>query len=772
MEIHELNTFSGTPGNNNYLAIDDGTDTGKISGTNLLAPVNTRIDNIISGVTVDSEVIDARLGADGVTYPSLGDAIRTQVSNLKDDINNIWIGNVPYDVVPNQYVKNTDGSFANYSGWSRSDYIFVGDLEEIVIDTTANSEYNYFYDASKNPIRYFVVKSGSNRVYLEPSAKYIAISNTSAAIAATVIKADVTKTDAEIVSIDTVQKAVTENVSSNVLKLYPQEKTSKGITLTVTDDSIRVHGTATGNAYFYDFFNVDDFVGSYTFGVTELSGSGFSAGDFLIQIPYTPNSNNISNNQTEYFASAPNAQIVALSGKTIDTTIRFWANKGRALQDYEPSAITKVPTSALDCAEYSNGNMVYKLPDKADAVYHSELYYAISDGVLYLDGELTGGGFTLNLPSVTLTGYNTVNIEVLGGSYDGSLYLYLPTGESAFLTDLSASTQRLEYFDGTEKTLAVYATNGTEFSDFRFRLWITQGLSNKPYDANGYNLPMQTVKACTSGEYNAPSYARMDDDVLYSVFGNKYSVCKNGLLSRTDTDTIAKFALLADLHYTNDEAFYTRIYKKISDSHNVDFCLMLGDVIDSGYYHKPTLYQQQMTQFKNSIKYLGCPNYPFCGNHDDDVNEFAHHGVIDYGIARFIYFWADYDGVSEGGKVKASELTWLGQQLSESTAKINILMCHYAVSTDTGFGYQLDADSRTAVNALASTYDILLYLNGHEHDHNVSVGTAGDMTDINLPNGKYAYCICTIDSNGEFTLVVYKSDDDTVLKTINVSLLA
>ena len=89
MQIHELNKFSGTPGNNNYLAIDDGSDTGRISGTELLAPVNARIDNIVSGVTVDSEVIDGRLGADGVTYGSLGTAIRTQVSDLKADTNAI-----------------------------------------------------------------------------------------------------------------------------------------------------------------------------------------------------------------------------------------------------------------------------------------------------------------------------------------------------------------------------------------------------------------------------------------------------------------------------------------------------------------------------------------------------------------------------------------------------------------------------------------------------------------------------------------------------------
>ena len=89
MQIHELNKFSGTPGNNNYLAIDDGSDTGKISGTDLLAPVNTRIDNIVSEVTSDSEVVDGRFGADGVTYGSLGTAIRKQVSDLKAEIKDI-----------------------------------------------------------------------------------------------------------------------------------------------------------------------------------------------------------------------------------------------------------------------------------------------------------------------------------------------------------------------------------------------------------------------------------------------------------------------------------------------------------------------------------------------------------------------------------------------------------------------------------------------------------------------------------------------------------
>lgn len=46
--------------------------------------MQAQLDLAISGVTVDSEVINARLGWDGVTYGTLGDAIRTQLSNLND----------------------------------------------------------------------------------------------------------------------------------------------------------------------------------------------------------------------------------------------------------------------------------------------------------------------------------------------------------------------------------------------------------------------------------------------------------------------------------------------------------------------------------------------------------------------------------------------------------------------------------------------------------------------------------------------------------------
>lgn len=88
MQIHELNNYSGSL-DDAYLAADNGSDTGKMKTTALTDPLNARIDNIIAGPAPSAaEIVDARLGDDGVTYPSLGAAIRDQVTDLKSDLTN------------------------------------------------------------------------------------------------------------------------------------------------------------------------------------------------------------------------------------------------------------------------------------------------------------------------------------------------------------------------------------------------------------------------------------------------------------------------------------------------------------------------------------------------------------------------------------------------------------------------------------------------------------------------------------------------------------
>lgn len=102
MQIHELNNYGGALNSGAFLVVDNGGDTGKVSVTQLLSDTNAaidetaddlngRIDNIIAGGTAPSaaEVTDARRGADGTNYRSLGTAIRSQVSGLQGEIDDI-----------------------------------------------------------------------------------------------------------------------------------------------------------------------------------------------------------------------------------------------------------------------------------------------------------------------------------------------------------------------------------------------------------------------------------------------------------------------------------------------------------------------------------------------------------------------------------------------------------------------------------------------------------------------------------------------------------
>lgn len=53
------------------------------------AAMQAEVDRILAGATVDSEVIDARYGANGVNYSTLGNAIRTQLTDISGAIGSI-----------------------------------------------------------------------------------------------------------------------------------------------------------------------------------------------------------------------------------------------------------------------------------------------------------------------------------------------------------------------------------------------------------------------------------------------------------------------------------------------------------------------------------------------------------------------------------------------------------------------------------------------------------------------------------------------------------
>lgn len=95
MQIHELNSYRGNLDSSAFMAVDNGTDTGKVAVSEITGPLNERIDNIIGGTAPSAaEVSDARLGANGIVYPTLGDAIRKQIGRLEGDLSDIYVTNI------------------------------------------------------------------------------------------------------------------------------------------------------------------------------------------------------------------------------------------------------------------------------------------------------------------------------------------------------------------------------------------------------------------------------------------------------------------------------------------------------------------------------------------------------------------------------------------------------------------------------------------------------------------------------------------------------
>lgn len=110
---------------------------------NAIALERARIDNLVSGATSDgSEVIDIRVGADGKTYASAGEAVRKQVEKL-EKIKNPF-GNATLSYVNTQFNNlinksqmlsgfyvDTSGVLSSGDGWNVTKAIPVGGYEKL-----------------------------------------------------------------------------------------------------------------------------------------------------------------------------------------------------------------------------------------------------------------------------------------------------------------------------------------------------------------------------------------------------------------------------------------------------------------------------------------------------------------------------------------------------------------------------------------------------------------------------------------------------------------
>lgn len=149
MEIHELNTFSGTPGAGDFLATDNGTDTAKIAIKTITDPLDARIDNIMTSPSPSAEeVTDARLGANGKTYASLGTAIRSQVNDLDSNIGGLIDRTSPIKL---KFISGgNDYNMPNPSNNARA-YTLMFALHELDRIYLTNNTYEYQLGSASSP---------------------------------------------------------------------------------------------------------------------------------------------------------------------------------------------------------------------------------------------------------------------------------------------------------------------------------------------------------------------------------------------------------------------------------------------------------------------------------------------------------------------------------------------------------------------------------------------------------------------------------------------
>jgi hypothetical protein len=90
--------------------------------------LQAQIDQLVapSGTAPNpAEIENARIGADGVTYDTLGNAIRTQVTNLKSELSDIYVVQLDVGTMTDAKAVGRAGALIDAYNSSASDYIAV-----------------------------------------------------------------------------------------------------------------------------------------------------------------------------------------------------------------------------------------------------------------------------------------------------------------------------------------------------------------------------------------------------------------------------------------------------------------------------------------------------------------------------------------------------------------------------------------------------------------------------------------------------------------------
>lgn len=133
--------------------------------------------------SIEDELVDVREGTDGTKYASAGDAVRGQVSALKEDLKKTFKDEVPFDdMITGKFIDSRSGLAQNSEDSKASDYISVYPGHTLILSSLYLESYRSAcaYDRNKNFTRAIAVRGDEvpKKVTLAENEYYIRVTGT------------------------------------------------------------------------------------------------------------------------------------------------------------------------------------------------------------------------------------------------------------------------------------------------------------------------------------------------------------------------------------------------------------------------------------------------------------------------------------------------------------------------------------------------------------------------------------------------------------------